>query len=162
MRFNMTSLKLLLPASVFALAAACIESPTELKCTPTNFSVASVSGDTTITTSGLRYVNGAAGVGDEVAWCGPVTIHYTGYLLDGTKIDSSRDTDTPLRFRPGFSGVIEGIEQGVIGMRLGGTRRLIIPPELAYGAGTRERDGQVVIPPNSTLVFDVEVLLVGD
>lgn len=158
----MTSLKLLGVGSAFALTAACVNAPTELKCTPTDFSIASVSGDTTITTTGLRYVDGAAGVGDEVAWCEPVTIHYTGYLLDGTKIDSSRDTNTPLRFRPGFSGVIEGIEQGMIGMRTGGTRRLIIPPELAYGAGTRQRDGQVIIPPNSTLVFDVEVLLVGD
>lgn len=158
----MRSLKLLTVGSVFSLAAACIDSPTGLECTPTDFSIASVSGDTTITTTGLRYVDGAAGVGDELAWCDPVTIHYTGYLLDGTKIDSSRDTDTPLRFRPGFSGVIEGLEQGLVGMRTGGTRRLIIPPELAYGAGTRQRDGQVVIPPNSTLVFDVEVLLVGD
>lgn len=158
----MTSLKLLGVGSALALTAACIDAPTELKCTPTDFSIASTSGDTTITTTGLRYVNGAAGVGDELAWCDPVTIHYTGYLLDGTKIDSSRDTDTPLRFRPGFSGVIEGLEQGLIGMRTGGTRRLIIPPELAYGAGTRQRDGQVIIPPNSTLVFDVEVMLVGD
>jgi len=158
----MTSLKFLMVGSAFALVTACIESPTELKCTPTAFSISSVSGDTTITTTGLRYVDGAAGVGDAVAWCDPVTIHYTAYLLDGRKIDSSRDTDTPLRFRPGFSGVIEGVEQGVIGMRTSGTRRLIIPPHLAYGAGTRERDGQVVIPPNSTLVFDVEVILVGD
>lgn len=162
MRSDMTSPKLLLPTAVLALAAACIDSPTELKCTPTNFSIASVSGDTTITTTGLRYVEGAAGSGDEVAWCEPVIIHYTGYLLDGTKIDSSRDADIPLPFRPGFSGVIEGLEQGVIGMRSGGTRRIIIPPELAYGAGTRQRDGQVVIPPNSTLVFDVEVVRVGD
>lgn len=162
MSLKMTSRKLLGVGSALALTAACINSPTELKCTPTDFSIASTRGDTTITTTGLRYVNGAAGVGDALAWCDPVTIHYTGYLLDGTKIDSSRDTDTPLRFRPGFSGVIEGIEQGVIGMRTRGTRRLIIPPELAYGAGTRQRDGQVIIPPNSTLVFDVEVILVGD
>lgn len=160
----MPTLKLLSLAAVFAVAAACFDTPTDLECAPTSFSIASASGDTTITTTGLRYIPGAAGVGDEVAWCEPVTIHYTGYLLDGTKVDSSRDIDppTPLRFRPGFSGVIDGIEQGVIGMRTGATRRLVIPPELAYGAGSRIRNGEVVIPPNSTLVFDIEVLLVGD
>lgn len=160
---RMTSLRLVtLFGSVLAVAASCIKAPTDLECTPTQFSIASTSGDTTITTTGLRYIDGAAGVGDAVPWCEPVTIHYTGYLLDGTEFDNSRDNNSPLRFRPGFSGVIDGVEQGVIGMRTNGTRRLIIPPELGYGALAQRRDGVVIIPANSTLVFDIEVTLVGD
>lgn len=157
----MTFLRLLFLCSVPAVFAACIKSPTELACSRTDFTVTSVSGDTTTTSTGLRYVEGQAGFGETVTWCEPVTIHYTGYLLDGTKFDSSRDIDAPLSFRPGFSGVIDGVEQGVIGMRTTGTRRLIIPPALGYDAQALRRDGQIVVPANSTLVFDIEIVRIG-
>ncbi len=162
----MIPLRLLFLGSLPALFSACLEPPTALACSRTDFTVASTRGDTVTTSTGLRYIDGAPGTGDAVAWCEPVTIHYAGYLLDGTKFDSSRDSDpgtpdTPLVFRPGFSGVIDGVEQGVIGMRTNGTRRLIIPPQLGYGGLAVRKEGQIVIPANSTIVFDVEIAKIG-
>lgn len=157
----MNFLRLLSLCSLSAVFAACINSPTELACSRTDFTVTSVRGDTTTTSTGLRYVEGQAGIGETVTWCEPVTIHYTGYLRDGTKFDSSRDANNPLSFRPGFSGVIDGVEQGVIGMRTSATRRLIIPPELGYGTQAVLTNGQILVPANSTLVFDIEIVRIG-
>jgi len=84
-------------------------------------------------------------------------VHYTGVLLDGTKFDSSIDRGTPFQFPLGGRQVIAGWDQGVVGMKVGGKRRLIIPAALAYG----ER-GQGSIPPNSPLVFEVELIGVQD
>ena len=83
-----------------------------------------------------------------------VTVHYTGWLRDGTKFDSSHDRGTPLSFRLGARRVIAGWERGIAGMKVGGKRRLIIPPDLGYGA----RGAGGVIPPNAVLVFEVELL----
>lgn len=97
------------------------------------------------------------GTGAEAQAGMAVKVHYTGTLVDGTKFDSSLDRGTPFGFTLGQGMVIKGWDQGVAGMKVGGQRRLTIPPELAYGA----RGFPPVIPPNSTLIFDVQLVEVG-
>ena len=106
------------------------------------------------TASGLVYEELAVGNGDEASAGRQVTVHYTGWLTDGTKFDSSKDRDDPFVFGLGQGQVIQGWDEGVTGMKVGGKRKLTIPPQLGYGA----RGAGRVIPPNATLVFEVELL----
>ena len=112
--------------------------------------------DLTTTPSGLQYKDLEVGTGAEARARQQVHVHYTGELTDGRQFDSSRG-GAPLDFRLGVGQVIQGWDEGVAGMRVGGRRILVIPPELGYGA----RGAGGVIPPNATLVFDVELMDVG-
>ncbi len=109
------------------------------------------------TETGLQYVDLVEGTGAMPQTGQTVTVHYTGTLEDGTKFDSSRDRNRPFSFRIGVGQVIKGWDEGVATMRVGGQRKLVIPPDLGYGA----RGAGGVIPPNATLIFDVELLRVG-
>ncbi len=106
------------------------------------------------TASGLVYEEITVGAGAEAASGNKVTVHYTGWLTNGTKFDSSKDRDDPFEFHLGQGQVIKGWDEGVAGMKVGGKRKLTIPPELGYGA----RGAGGAIPPNATLVFEVELL----
>jgi peptidylprolyl isomerase len=104
--------------------------------------------------SGLKYVDEVVGTGESPSAGKTVTVHYTGKLVDGTKFDSSVDRGQPFEFRIGTGSVIKGWDEGVMTMKVGGKRKLIIPPELGYG----QRGSGSKIPPNATLVFEVELL----
>lgn len=102
----------------------------------------------------LRIEQLAPGNGDEAKAGHTVSVHYTGWLTDGTKFDSSLDRGRPLDFKLGAGMVIKGWDRGVDGMKVGEKRKLTIPPHLAYGAA----GAGGVIPPNATLVFEVELM----
>lgn len=106
------------------------------------------------TPSGLKYIDIVEGTGAEPQTGQTVIVHYTGTLENGRKFDSSRDRNQPFEFPIGKGRVIKGWDEGLSTMKVGGQRRLIIPPELGYGA----RGAGGVIPPNATLIFDVELL----
>lgn len=106
------------------------------------------------TFSGLQYVDLVTGDGREAHVGETAFVHYTGWLEDGTKFDSSVDRGEPFSFRLGAGRVIKGWDEGVVGMRIGTKRKLIIPPHLGYGS----RGAGRIIPPNATLIFEVELL----
>jgi peptidylprolyl isomerase len=109
------------------------------------------------TSSGLQYVELEEGEGASPEKGQTVVVHYTGKLEDGTVFDSSRDRNRPFSFKLGAGQVIKGWDEGIASMKVGGRRRLIIPPELGYGS----RGAGGVIPPNATLTFDVELLRIS-
>ena len=110
------------------------------------------------TPSGLQIEDTVAGTGAEAQRGNLVSVHYTGWLFTngvaGAKFDSSKDRGQPFQFSLGGGQVIRGWDEGVAGMKIGGTRRLVIPPELGYGS----RGAGGVIPPNATLLFEVDLL----
>jgi FKBP-type peptidyl-prolyl cis-trans isomerase len=106
------------------------------------------------TKSGLKYVELKEGTGDAAKAGDQVSVHYTGWLKDGKKFDSSVDRGEPFGFKLGAGQVIKGWDEGVQGIKVGGKRKLIIPPELGYGS----RGAGSVVPPNAELTFEVELL----
>jgi peptidylprolyl isomerase len=113
----------------------------------------SLSGKETTTNTGLKYVDEVVGTGESPSPGRIVIVHYTGWLENGTKFDSSVDRGQPFEFPIGARRVIKGWDEGVMTMKVGGKRKLIVPPDLGYGSR-----GVGPIPPNSTLIFEVELL----
>jgi FKBP-type peptidyl-prolyl cis-trans isomerase FkpA len=147
------------PATVLAQAPVASPDTGTAASKPSNNTASKM--DATVTE--LKKIDTKQGTGAEAQAGKPVVVHYTGWLYDpnsadghGRKFDSSVDRGVPFGFFLGQGKVIKGWEQGVAGMKVGGKRTLIIPPDLAYGA----RGAGGVIPPNATLVFDVELLQV--
>jgi len=110
-------------------------------------------GELKTTVSGLRYIDEVVGEGPSMTVGRTVSVHYTGWLTNGTKFDSSRDRGQPFQFLLGGGRVIKGWDEGVATMRVGGKRRLVVSPELGYGSR-----GVGPIPPNAILIFDVEAI----
>jgi FKBP-type peptidyl-prolyl cis-trans isomerase len=124
---------------------------------PSTSSPMKVSGQPVTTASGLQYWDIVVGSGATATPGSTVKVHYTGFLTTGQKFDSSRDRGEPFSFPLGQGQVIKGWDEGVAGMKVGGQRQLRIPPQLGYGAA----GAGGAIPPNATLIFDVELLEVG-
>ncbi|MGE3267228.1 MAG: FKBP-type peptidyl-prolyl cis-trans isomerase [Chloroflexota bacterium] len=134
-------------AALAALVAACAQSQAP--------SGGGGDGGSEVTTaSGLKYTDVKVGTGAEAKPGQQVVVHYTGTLTNGSKFDSSKDRNQPFVFPLGAGRVIKGWDEGVAGMKVGGVRKLTIPPALGYGA----QGAGGVIPPNATLLFDVELL----
>jgi|SRR5579862_5623624 FKBP-type peptidyl-prolyl cis-trans isomerase len=138
--------------AVFVAASGCGSS--NKSSAPSTSSPIKVSGQPTTTPSGLQYWDIVAGTGATATPGSMVKVHYSGFLTSGQKFDSSRDRGEPFSFPLGGGQVIKGWDEGVAGMKVGGQRQLKIPPDLGYGA----TGAGGVIPPNATLIFDVELL----
>ena len=122
---------------------------------PDNSSPTKVTGKPKTMLGGLEYWDITVGTGATATMGKKVTVHYTGWLTNGKKFDSSLDRGQPYVVQPlGNAPVIKGWNEGLVGMKVGGKRQLRIPPELAYG----DRGAAGVIPPNATLIFDIELL----
>ena len=141
-------------AEVFVAGELDTVSPFDLDAPPSDINMEN---QTITTASGLQYVDIREGDGATPQKGQTVVVHYTGTLADGTKFDSSRDRSRPFQFRIGIGEVIAGWDEGVGTMKVGGLRKLTIPPNLGYG----DRGAGGVIPPNATLIFEVELLRIA-
>jgi FKBP-type peptidyl-prolyl cis-trans isomerase len=151
MMYRYVLLGFLVLLGVGLVVAACAKKETQNQTASTS----TAAGGTTITTaSGLQYVILNQGNGAVATAGHNVSVHYTGWLTNGTKFDSSVDRGQPFQFPLGAGQVIKGWDEGVAGMKVGEKRKLIIPSNLGYG----ERGAGNLIPPNSNLIFDVELL----
>jgi FKBP-type peptidyl-prolyl cis-trans isomerase len=139
---------------VFALLGLFVVAALVAACSQTGGSGASAGGNEVTTPSGLKYTDVKVGTGAQPQAGQQAVVHYTGWLTDGKKFDSSKDRGQPFSFALGRGMVIKGWDEGVSTMKVGGTRILTIPPDLGYGA----RGAGGVIPPNATLRFEVELL----
>lgn len=110
------------------------------------------------TKSGLMYTDEKEGTGPAAKAGDRVVVHYTGWLKDGTKFDSSHDHGKPFEFPLGAGKVIKGWDQGIAGMKVGGKRKLIIPPQLGYGM----QGAGDAVPPNATLIFEIELVSINN
>jgi FKBP-type peptidyl-prolyl cis-trans isomerase len=142
---------------LFAILGAAAGCGGEKSAAPSTSSPMKVSGQPTTTASGLQYWDIVVGTGTTASPGNVVKVHYTGFLTTGEKFDSSRDRGEPFSFPLGGGQVIKGWDEGVAGMKVGGQRQLRIPPALGYGAN----GAGSAIPPNATLIFDVELLDAG-
>lgn len=146
---------------VFALAAALAAQTSNHRTTPVRVPNTSaptkVVGDGVKTESGLQYWDIKVGTGEEAKSGDTVKVHYTGWFTSGKKFDSSVDAHQPYSFTIDKGDVIKGWDEGVTGMKVGGKRQLRIPPELAYG----EKGYKDIVPPNATLIFDVQLLSIA-
>jgi FKBP-type peptidyl-prolyl cis-trans isomerase FkpA len=147
-----SSVRSFLAVVALALVGLAALSPTARAAAPA--APAKTSGKGKTTASGLKYWDLKKGTGAAAKAGDSVKVHYTGWLTDGKKFDSSLDRNEPFVFKLGAGMVIKGWDEGVAGMKIGGQRQLRIPSELGYGAEGAGGD----IPPNATLVFDVELL----
>ena len=144
---------LLLTATLFAQSSSRRTTPVRV---PNTNAPTKVTGDGIKTDSGLQYWDIKVGNGTEAKSGDHVKVHYTGWFTSGKKFDSSVDAQQPYSFTLGAGNVIKGWDEGVAGMKIGGKRQLHIPPELAYG----EQGYKKIIPPNSALIFDIQLLAV--
>jgi FKBP-type peptidyl-prolyl cis-trans isomerase len=143
--------------AVVVVATSCGDNKSGTPAAVSTSSPAKVSGQPTTTPSGLQYWDNVVGSGAIATPGSTVKVHYTGFLTSGEKFDSSRDRGEPFSFPLGAGQVIKGWDEGVAGMKVGGQRQLRIPPNLGYGAA----GAGGAIPPNATLIFDVELLEVS-
>ena len=150
---------LALAVIVFTAAILCAQTPAHkrIQVVPNTNAPTKVSGDGVKTDSGLQYWEIKVGTGEEGKDGDHVRVHYTGWLTTGKKFDSTVDAHQPYSFTLGKGEVIKGWDEGIAGMKVGGKRQLRIPPELAYG----EAGYKTIIPPNATLIFDVQLLAVA-
>lgn len=147
-------LRMVAAGAVVGVLTACGDGTTEIGCDDFTLNIVETRGDTVVTASGLRYLTVTAGEGAEVTSCDRVSAVTAGFVLGS----DSAFVRTGVVFRPGERQVIRGLEEGVIGMRVGGQRELIIPPELAFGENEgRNGAGEVIVPANSTVLFEVAV-----
>jgi peptidylprolyl isomerase len=151
---NVEKLLVLILLLVGVVMAACSDRDTRPSGEAKPATAASGAAEAVATASGLSYVDLVAGSGPAPTEGKTVKVHYTGWLENGTKFDSSVDRGEPFVFTIGAGEVIPGWDEGVMSMKVGGKRRLIVPPQLGYGAA----GAGGVIPPDATLIFEVELL----